>query len=195
MEESATERYSGNESDSVGIIGTNSGDESVGPRRRGRPPGSRNRSNETRTDSSNGTARIAVDSQPIKRGRPKKFSTLSTEEAQAQASVSIMMLDTVAVSLAGPDAAISQMERYLIEPPLARMAQRNPAVSLAMQRYADPFTLLVGLLMYLARVAAGIRDKRNATIVSGGGEDVAAPRVDDVPQQLSLDINDLMRVG
>lgn len=195
MAESDTERSIGNERENVGIIGPNSADESVAPRRRGRPPGSRNRSTEIGTDSPNGSARITVDSQPVKRGRPKKVSTLSNDEAQAQASVSILMLDTIAVSLAGPDAAISQMERFLIEPPLARMAQRNPAVSLAMQRYADPFTLLVGLLMYLARVAAGIRDKRNATTATGGGEDVAAPRVDDVAPQMSFDINDLMRVG
>lgn len=195
MEESSTERPSGNEIENIGVIGPNSADESTGHRRRGRPPGSRNRSTEIGTDSPNGAARITVDSQPVKRGRPRKTSTLSNEEAQAQASVSILMLDTVAVSLAGPDAAITQMERFLIEPPLARMAQRNPAISLAMQRYADPFTLLVGLLMYLARVAAGIREKRNATIVTGGGEDVAAPRVDDSPQQVSFDINDLMRVG
>jgi len=90
-------------------------------------------------------------------GRPKAAPApprkVSAQEAQASASMYLVMLDMAARSFAGPDAAMSSYERQLIEPPLGRILGRYGAVSDRLAGMADPIALLIGLAMWGGRIA------------------------------------------
>lgn len=86
-----------------------------------------------------------------KGGRPSK--RMSTEEAKSFAGGTIDMLNGLVVLMLGPEAAMSPLERMLIEQPAIRLASRLPRQTVErVFSLADPVSLAIGLAMWSARI-------------------------------------------
>lgn len=77
---------------------------------------------------------------------------MSHDDAQTTAMMLLMMLQTMAVNLAGSDASLNTFERQLIEPTLTRILQRGTGPSEKIAAYIDPATLLIGFSMWGMRI-------------------------------------------
>ncbi len=103
------------------------------------------------------------------------------DEAAAQAAMFLLMLDSLAVSTAGEEARLNDIERTLIEPALARMLARIDAQRAAMiQRYADPLMILAGSGLWLVRMREIQKERKgrrddNSPPPPGGAPDASPP--------------------
>lgn len=88
------------------------------------------------------------------RDRARRAANKSKESAQSTAFVLLTLLDgAVSVGL-GIDAAMTDFERQMIEPPLTRMLARYTDLSDKIAQFSDPVMLLIGLGAWGARLAA-----------------------------------------
>lgn len=79
---------------------------------------------------------------------------LPAADADASARLLMFLVENVGITLGGPDAAMADVERALIEPALtAYLGTLTPAVVKRVTDMLNPAMLLMGGLMYGARVA------------------------------------------
>lgn len=78
--------------------------------------------------------------------------SISVDDAKVTANMLLMMLQTLAVNLAGSDASLNTFERQLIEPTLTRILQRGTGPSEKIAAYIDPLTLMIGFTMWGSRI-------------------------------------------
>ena len=96
------------------------------------------------------------------RGSKKLAAVVDTSGQTATAIIAI--LDSVAQTFVGREAAMNEIERALIESPLARtLARLDPGISENVSKFADPLTILVALGMWGNRVAAIAKQKTAQT--------------------------------
>lgn len=96
---------------------------------------------------------------PHKTAKQKKAEAQA--EAQGVAALLLMMLQAIAIQVAGPEAALLPQERQMINDPLARiLARADKGVMERVQTYADPLMLGMGLLLWGSRLAAIVAAKR-----------------------------------
>lgn len=109
-------------------------------RKRGRPPGSKNKTTQTSN------------------------SRTSKQEKQhfvEQASLLLDLMSTFAENSLGQDAAINKTERSIIEPALARTLERySPENIEAVSKYLDPVMILVGFSMYAFRMRSVVVNQK-----------------------------------
>lgn len=111
--------------------------------------------------------------------KPAAAQTASTARPRVtidtQAAGALLALAEGGLVMAvGPEAALNDYERTMIEPPLGRMlARMAPESAARVAAFADPITLLVGIGAYVSRVFM-TRD-RNARTESGPRRPAARP--------------------
>lgn len=77
------------------------------------------------------------------------------------ASVYAVMLNGLAMTVAGPDAIMQEGERQMIEPPLARiLAKMDEKTRAQVEQYSDPLMLCFGLAAWGSRIYRMEQDKR-----------------------------------
>ncbi len=130
------------------------------------------RTGETTDQTREATPDILVqENEPVKkakrhytpRGSSKKLAAVVDTSGQTATAI-MAILDSVAQTLVGREAAMNEIERALIESPLARtLARLDPGVSESVSKFADPLTIVVALGMWGNRVAAIAKQKNAQT--------------------------------
>src|SRR5690606_12447087 len=101
--------------------------------------------------------------------------TVSTEEdAKATTMILMMMLNSAAHNIAGPEAEMNSLERALLEPAFTRILMRGGQASERLTSIIDPMALVVGMVMWGARVM-GIRTNKLALAKRGYEVPTAPP--------------------
>lgn len=149
----SVERGIGNSigTDSRNDVGTVDGEQPR--RRRGRPPGSRNKSTTAEPEKEIDVSQA----EPVRRTR-RTNKAAKEEDARTTAQVIVMMLNTVAMNIAGAEASMNSMERALIEPSFVRTLMNGGAQSERITQLIDPLALVIGMSMWGSRVL-GIRQQ------------------------------------
>lgn len=167
------------------------------PKRRGRPPGSPNKSKGPQTFLQVEAEGVTPTAAPKRRTRK---NAQSEAEAQTTALVLITMLNTAAANLAGTDAVMNSFERALIEPSFIRTLGKGGKTADKITSLIDPLALIMGMGMWGSRVL-GVRQQTQsklqtpqAPINYGTGNGVSeppktAPRTDEETLYANVESN------
>lgn len=71
-----------------------------------------------------------------------------------------MLLDTIAITAVGPQAAMSPMERGLIEPPLKRLMAEHLGAAALIGQWSDAISLVIGFSVYGMRLTGLMQAKQ-----------------------------------
>lgn len=157
---------------SAGTIGQPGGKSSAGPARA--EPGTRKRTAAARAkragEALSQTPQIESESeQPAKKPaaaqrRNPKARAKDRQVGVENAAVILSLLDGLAVSMLGPDAALNDFDRLMIADPLERiMGRLQWETGEAVNRWADPILLVIGLIGWGNRLVTIYQDKRKAS--------------------------------